>query len=157
MNRFMRDNYAMFVETHGVRDLSLKALTDADLSFRLGGNTQTVAALCLDIGKVQRAYIESLKTFKLDFAAAQAPGGVEAHIDSLATWYADLDAQMKTALEQLTDADLDRPVDRGGWSMPTQINLMVYREALLIFAAKVSVYLRALGRPLPKMIEEWIA
>jgi hypothetical protein len=36
------------------------------------------------------------------------------------------------------------------------VQLDIYREALLIFYGKVSVYLRAMGKTLPKRWVEWI-
>ncbi len=37
-----------------------------------------------------------------------------------------------------------------------KVQLDVYREALLIFYGKVSVYLRAMGKTLPRQWQEWI-
>jgi hypothetical protein len=35
--------------------------------------------------------------------------------------------------------------------------LEVYKEALLIFYGKASVYLKAMGKPRPQQWQEWIA
>jgi hypothetical protein len=48
-------------------------------------------------------------------------------------------------------------VDRGGgFTLPPQINLSVYNEALLIFYGKVIVYLRAAGKLVPEQWADWL-
>jgi hypothetical protein len=46
--------------------------------------------------------------------------------------------------------------DEGYFAPLPKAQLDVYREALIIFYGKVSVYLRALGRPLPGQWGDWI-
>ena len=40
--------------------------------------------------------------------------------------------------------------------MPVDMNLDVYVQAVLIFAGKAVVYLRAMDKPIPKSVEDWI-
>jgi hypothetical protein len=66
-----------------------------------------------------------------------------------------------TALEALSTDDMGRRIERldfeeGYFSpLPTE-QFDVYREALLIFYGKVSVYLRALSKPFPERWRSWI-
>jgi hypothetical protein len=66
------------------------------------------------------------------------------------------------ALEDLTEEDIaGRKILRtdfeAGYFEPTVADqLDVYREALLIFYGKVSIYLRAIDRPLPPRWQHWI-
>ena len=67
-----------------------------------------------------------------------------------------------TAVEGLTEDEIaNRRIVRNDFDIddfsplpPTQLD--IYREALLIFYGKVSVYLRAIGKALPRNWQEWI-
>ena len=135
----------------------LKFITDADLAYSPGGANPTLGDLCREIGATQAAYIESFKTFKCDFSIrgdADSCGTV-AELQAL---YASLDAQLEAALEQITDEDVaTKQIDRGGYEVPIPINLDIFREALLIFYGKVSVYAKAAGLELTQMWVDWIA
>ena len=154
MNRLIAQQANLLAETHQMRDEVLNALSDADLSFNPGGTNPTLRELILSQGAVQAAYAEAFRTFSLRFNHA-APDSVQT-LDDIKAWFMRLDVGLKSALEALTDDDLSKPVDRGGWSLPTEVNFHIYRESLLIFAAKASVYLRALSRELPAQIGAWI-
>ena len=79
-------------------------------------------------------------------------------VSDFRAWFAQLDADMLAALDALDDAALKQPVDRGGrYAPPVEITFYTYRETVLILASKVSVYLRALGRELPKQVRGWVA
>lgn len=42
------------------------------------------------------------------------------------------------------------------FSPPPAVQLDIYKEALLIFYGKVTVYLRSMGKALPRRWQEWI-
>jgi len=63
---------------------------------------------------------------------------------------------MKAAVSALSDEDLTKTVDRGGFMMPVELQLDVYLQALLIFFGKATVYLKAMNKPLPEQIKEYI-
>ena len=52
--------------------------------------------------------------------------------------------------------DLERPVERGQHAVPLGVTFYTYRESVFIFAAKASVYLRALGYELPKLVRGFV-
>lgn len=91
--------------------------------------------------------MQSFRTFKLDLPdpEEEAPAGLT--VAGLQKWYADLDGQLEEAGAALSDEDTqNRLIDRGHFSLPPQINLEVYKEALHIFYGKASVYVQALGK-----------
>jgi len=158
MNNFMRDFYPMFEMYQAMRNQLMDILDDHDLAFRPHVNNETLGALCLEIGEIEVSYIQSFKTFKQDFSYRNDDPGLERSVERLKAWYGDLDRELRSVLEGLTEKDLqEREIDRGGgFVLPVPIQLDVYKEALLIFYGKVSVYLKAMGKERPKQWQEWI-
>lgn len=152
MNRLMQNQLEILKQTLNLRDEVLQSLANADLAYRLPGNL-SLGELVREFGSVEAAYTRSFREFSLRFTEAPAEPGT---LEGLREWFAGLDRELVEALSALQDADLERPVDRGGWSLPAEVNFHVFREAVLIFAAKAVVYLRALGKPLPGQLEAWI-
>ncbi len=152
-----------FAEYQALRDQLMEIVSDDDLGYGVGGTSSTLGALCREIGEIERSYVESFRTFRQDFAFRHPdPGTVETSVAALRGWYAELDRDLMAALETLSEADLtSRRIVRGDFEesyfspLPTE-QLDVYREALLIFYGKASVYLRALGRTLPPQWQAWI-
>lgn len=140
----------------------MEILGDEDLSLRLGGGTASLGALCREIGEIERAYAESFRTFRQDFAYRNSDPGLEHSVAALKAWFAELDRDLMSAVEALSEDDIaSRRVIRGDFaeeyfSPLPKVQLDVYREALLIFYGKVSVYLRAIERPLPEQWRDWI-
>jgi hypothetical protein len=94
----------------------------------------------------------------LDFSYRNTTPGLENSVAQLAGWYAKLDAELKATIAGLSEEDIvERSVDRGhGHTMPLQVQLYIYNEALLIFYGKAIVYLRAMGKTPPKQMQEWL-
>ena len=158
MISLMRDYYPTFEMYQALRNQLMEILTDADLIFQPHGHNETLGALCLEIGEIEASYIQSFKTFTQKFSYRKEEKGLEWSVDHLEAWFGDLDRELKSVLEALTEKDLsDRSVDRGGgFILPLHIQLDVYKEALLIFYGKVSVYLKAMGKERPQQWQEWI-
>ncbi len=79
-------------------------------------------------------------------------------VDKLKTWYKQLDEELESALEAVSDEDVaNKQMDRDGYMAPVHISLDILREALLIFYGKVSVYAKAMGKPLTQTWQDWIA
>lgn len=153
MNQIEEQFFGLLDMTHGVRDQAIGAIGAGDLGFAVEG-CQSLGELLQGLGDVEWQYTQSFKTMTQDFSL-QAPGrdGVtsgEAAID----WLHGLDAELKGALSALSNEDLAKPIDRGGWQMPMMANFHTYREAVLIVFGKLDCYLRGLGKDLP---EEWVA
>jgi hypothetical protein len=50
----------------------------------------------------------------------------------------------------------EQQIARPGFAVSPAIQLHTYREALFIFYGKVTVYLQALGQPMPPQWATWI-
>jgi hypothetical protein len=158
MNSIMRDYYPTFQMYQQLRDEMMAILGDADLGYSPGGENPPLGALCRENGEIERAYVESFKSFTLDFSYRNAEPGLESSIERLTAWFAALDQELRATVEGLSDEDLqNRVVNRGnGFTLPPQIQLDVYKEALLIFYGKSMVYLKAMGKPVPDHWRDWL-
>ena len=156
MNRYMQEKWPWIEGTHGMRSQLLDILSDADLAFNPGGQNMTLGALCREMGEIEHSYIHSLKAFKQDWSYRNTEADLESNVARLKAWYQILDEEMKTAVSALSDEDFQKTVDRGGFSMPVDLQLDVYLQALLIFFGKATVYLKAMNKALPEQIKEYI-
>lgn len=142
--------------TTALRTGMMETLTDADLAFSFPHNP-TLGELCVNMGETQRSYIDSFKTFKQQWGLKTAEAGIEGSVERLRAWYKALDEELDAVLKAIPDTDLQtKLVDRGGFSMPIGMQFHTYREAILIFCAKSSVYLAALGKPFSAQWQGWI-
>jgi hypothetical protein len=141
-----------------LRNQLMEILADDDLGYRLAGENATLGALCREMGEVEYAYIQSFRSFKQDFSYRNEAPGLEGSVENLSAWFAELDRELKATIEALSEEDIkSRTIDRGGgFTLLPRIQLEIYKEALLIFYGKVSVYLKAMGKTLPKQWQEWI-
>lgn len=158
-NTLMQTYYPLFELYQRLRTQLMDLLTDEDLAFSPGGDNLSLGELCREIGEVERAYINSFKTFTLDFSYRNPTPGLNASVAMLKSWFATLDQELRETVAALSDEDLQtRTIDRGGdFRLPPQLQLDVYKEALLIFYGKASVYLKMMGKSLPHQWQEWIA
>jgi hypothetical protein len=142
-----------------MRNQLMAMVEDQDLEFRLGENNPSLGILCREIGEVQHSYIESFSTFRMDLSYRSEQPNLDQSVERLAVWYAALDQELEDVVSKLSQDEIDnRKVDRGGdFLLSPQIQLDVYKEALLIFYGKSSVYLKALDKELPDQWREWIA
>ena len=151
-----------FAEYQELRGELMGILDDDDLAYRVSGTGVSLGALCREIGEIEHSYVQSLRTFRQDFGYRNPDPLLESSVTALTAWYADLDRELASAVEALSEDDIaNRRIDRndfdiGDFSPLPSVQLDIYREALLIFYGKVSVYLRAMGRALPGHWEAWI-
>ncbi len=157
MNSIITHYYPIFQTYQGLRDELMAALEDKDLGYRPTARNPTLGELCREIGEVEQAYITSFKTFRLDFSYRNEQPEMASSVALLSAWYAALDRELRTVIEGLSEDDVsNRQIDRGHFGLPPQIQLEVYKEALLLFYGKVSVYLRAMGKTLPQRWQDFI-
>lgn len=156
MNRYMQEKWSWIEGTQGMLYQLLDILSDADLSFNPGGQNMTLGALLREMGETEYSYIQSLKTLKQDWSYRSAETGLESSVSRLRAWYQTLDEEMKATVSNLSDEDLTKMVDRGGFSMPVDWQLDVYLQAMLIFFGKATIYLKAMNRPLPQPMQDYI-
>ena len=158
MNRIMTEYYPIFEMYQALRSQLMDLLDDGDLAFRPDERNLTLGALCREIGEVQHAYIQSFKTFKMDLSYRNENPGLEGNIQQLKAWFGELEQELKDIVAGLSDEDLaGRMINRGAdFTIPPRIQLDVYKEALLIFYGKASVYLKMMDKPLPEQWQHWI-
>jgi uncharacterized damage-inducible protein DinB len=155
MNKLIAQKDTLIDLTHKLRNEILNAIVDADLDKTLGGATLSLRALLLEQAGFQRAYTELFKTFALRFENTVADEHIG--LEAIKTKFDALDAEMIAALGALSNEDLARRVDRGSHKIPLEVTFFTYRESVFIFAAKASVYLRALGYALPPQVASFVA
>ena len=140
--------------THNLRDQLLGMITDQDLAYKLPGANPTLGELCEEMGYTQQVYIQSFKTFKQEWSYRDSQPEAPTSVASLSAWYKKLDAALVEALRGLSEDDVhSKQIDRGhGFTPSLYVQFLIYHEAVLIFYAKASTYLKALEKPYP---DEW--
>ena len=156
MNRYMQGKWPWIEGTHAMRSQILDTLSDADLPFSPGGQNMTLGALCRQMGEIEHSYVQSLKTFKQDWSYRNMEADSESSVAQLKAWFQTLDDELKTTVSAFSDEDLMKSVDRSGFTMPVELQLDIYLQALLIFFGKATIYLKAMNKPLPPQIQEYI-
>jgi hypothetical protein len=156
MNRLIEEKWPWIEGSHGMRTEILNSLNDADLKFSPGGANMTLGALCREMGEIQHSYIQSLKTFKLDWTYKNEEAGLDRSVHHLKAWFQEMDDALKEAMSNLSDEDVRKSVDRSGYPMPVPLQIDVYLQAQLIFFGKITIFLKAMNKPLPKSVQEWI-
>lgn len=157
MNSIIEKVYPLFQAYQALRPQMLALLSDEELAFSLPG-CPSLGRLCVEIGETQVAYIESFKTFSQDFDYRAEDPALEASVSRLQAWYEKLDLELRHAVEDLSEDDIQgKLIDRGeDFKVPPRFQLEIYKEALLIFYGKSWVYLLALGKSLPPQWQHWI-
>jgi len=164
MNSLVREHLpaTSFAEYQSRRPQLTDVLSDQDLRFRPTGANPTLGELCREMGEIEHSYVGAFRTFRQEFSWRNPEQEVHRSVAALRAWYAALDGELQAAMEALTEDDVaGRRILRADFDpddffpLPPE-ELDVYREALLIFYGKVSVYLRAMGKPLPGLWAKWI-
>jgi uncharacterized damage-inducible protein DinB len=157
-NTFIQQETELLDLTLALRHQLLDILSNADLAYKLPNNALKLGALCREMAEFEHIYIESFKTFKMDWSyKAPNAAALESKVEVLRQIFAEQEQAFKAALSALSDETINtQTVDRGGFEPTIRAQFHVYREALLIFYAKVSIYLRALGKEFPEQWRYWI-
>jgi hypothetical protein len=162
MGSLIRDHMeaTWFAQYQDLRAQLMGVLGDDDLAFSPGGATYTFGELCREIGETEHSYVEAVKTFRQDFEWHNPDPRLERSVSALSSWFSDLDKDLEAAIEGVSEDDAANRrfirEDLPDFSPLLPQELDIYREALLIFYSKASIYLRALGRELPGDWPVWI-
>lgn len=158
MNVIVQQEFPVLKQTIALRTQLFEAITEEDLAFGLAGDNPTLGQLCKKMGEIQQTYIVSFREFKQDWSYQYEDASVTTDLNALKAWFDKLDADLFNALEMLSDEDIQsKTIERGhGFSPPVRVQFHIFREALLIFYAKVSVYLKALSKDMPQQWQAWI-
>jgi uncharacterized damage-inducible protein DinB len=159
MNSIIEEYYSIFEMYQSLREQLMDSLTDEELAYSPGGENMTLGELCREMGEVEYSYIQSFKTLKQDFDYRNEEPELEASVEKLSDWFKDLDGELRAAIEAFSEEDLQKKVIVRGpeFHISPRIQLEVYKEALLIFYGKASVYLKAMGKPRTEQWQHWIA
>lgn len=142
---------------HMMRNGALKLLDDTELRFSPGGGNPTLEELLKGIGELQYTYVQSLKTLKHDWSYRNGEVGLAESVAQLMQWFEELDQELVQIIDQLTDADLEKQVDRTeGVIRTVEQQLEIYNQAWLIFFGKLVVYFKAMEKDLPPSIQHYI-
>lgn len=156
MTSLMQETWPWIEGSHGMRVQLLDMLSDADLAFSPGGQNMTLGALCREMGETQYAYTQSLKTFQQDWSYRNNETDLDKSVARLKAWFQVLDEEMKTTVAAFSDEDAQKTIDRGGFTTPVKLQLEIYLQALLIFFGKATIYAKAMDKPLPQSMQEYI-
>ncbi len=157
MSQYMENKWSWVDGSHSMRNGLLENLTDNDLAFSPGGQTMSFGALWREMGEVEYAYIQSLKTFKTDFTYHTSDKSLESSVANLKAWFEKLDAEMKDIVSGFADDDFKKDIERAsGYTMPLELQLDVYLQALLIFFGKATIYFKAMSKPVPPAVQEYV-
>jgi hypothetical protein len=139
---------------HDLRDQLLGMITDQDLSYRFPGQNPTFGGLFEEMGCIQQVYTQSFRTLKMDWSYCDSKPESTTSVAHLKAWFQKLDAEMVEVVGGLSEEDIQtRQIDRGhGFTPSPFVQIQVYHEALLIFFAKASVYLKALDK---QVTDQW--
>jgi uncharacterized damage-inducible protein DinB len=157
MNRLIEEEFPLH-ETQSLRYDLINALTDADLAFKLPGDNPTLGELCREMGDIEHSYVQSFKTLEQDWSYRNTDPKLTTSVADLTTWYRTLDAAFETVLRGFSDDDLhNKEIDRGNdIKVSAQTQFEIYREALMMFYAKASVYLKGLQKSVSDQWQAWI-
>ncbi len=155
MNSLVASEFPLH-ETQKLRYDLMDWLTDSDLAYKLPGDNPTLGELCREMGEIEHCYIQSFKTHKHDWSYRNNEPELAASVERLKAWYTTLDDDFETVVRGLSEDQLHNThIDRGAGFAPSPfVQFQIYREALLMFYAKASVYLKALQKPVS---DQWHA
>ena len=158
MNAKIARQYEIVKIYRQLRDDLMVELSDDDLTYSPGGENDSLGVLCRQLGEVQKGYVESFKTFSTAFDYETDDEEMESRADRIRAWYQQLDDELEEVLETLSDEEVDNRliVRTETFKLPAVIHLDVFREALIIFFGKVSVYLKSMNRTRPTKWDKWL-
>lgn len=126
----------------------MQVLTDDDLAYKLPGDNVTLGELCLEMCEIEYCYVQSFKTLKMDWSYHRDDPNLAYSVDRLTAWFLELDAAFEAVIRPLSEEELhSTTIDRGNGFTPSLfVQFEIYREALMMFYAKASIYLKALQK-----------
>ncbi|QQR34492.1 hypothetical protein JI749_08780 [Devosia oryziradicis] len=157
MNSLISDEFPLRA-TQSLRHELLDLLTDADLKFRLPGDTLSLGELCEEQGNIQHTYIQSFVSLETDWSLRRTRTESALTVTDLRHWWTELDEEFERVISGYSEQELNtRTIDRGHWAPTPFVQFHIYREAVLIFLGKASIYLKAMQKPLSMQWQAQIA
>ncbi len=154
MNSLMTEQGEWLKAMHGLRGQLLDALTDADLRFSLPGNL-TLGETFREEAEIERSYADSFKTFKQAFELGTSDPALATDLAKLKAYFKSVDTDLMANIDALSEDDIKKNIERS-FSLDAKMQVAVYIQAVLIFFGKITVYYRAMPKPLPENWKAWI-
>ena len=155
MSRPIEPYLRWFDDYQALEHQLIDVVSDSDLAHLIAGSP-TLGELCWEHGEVERAYLDSFRTYKLRFDYGHPDAHLAGSTEALSDWYTRLDQEFEAVLASFVDDPETTIIDRGTWSVSVRENLAIYKEAVVIFAAKAWVHLLAMGKALPQQWKDWL-
>jgi len=157
MNHYMQEKWSWIEGTHGMRTGLLETLSDADLAFNPGGENVSLGALCRELGEIEYDYLQSFKTFRQDWSYRNSEAGLDGSVARLKAWFQAMDDDLKATVSAFSDEDFKKTIEReSGFMVPIEMQLDIYLQAMLIIFGKATIYMKAMNKPLPPSMKEYI-
>ena len=102
MNTIMESYYPVFRLYQSLRDQIMMMIEDKDLKYQISENNPSLGILCREIGEVQHSYIESFRTFRMDFSYRSEHADLDPSVERLALWYVSLDQELEDVVSNLS-------------------------------------------------------
>ncbi|HVU14798.1 MAG TPA: DinB family protein [Phototrophicaceae bacterium] len=154
MNSLMTEQGEWLKAMHSLRTQLLDVLTDADLRFSLPGNP-TLGETFREQAEVERSYADSFKTFKQTFDVGTSDPALATDLAKLKDYFKSVDADLISNIDALSEDDIKKNIERN-FPLDAKTQVAVYTQAVLIFFGKITIYYRAMPKPLPENWKAWI-
>ena len=154
MNTFATEQLPLIDMTLNLRHELMDALSDEDLAFKITGNP-TLGGLMKQFAETEQQYADSFVTGKHDWSLMLEPE-LATSVSALKARFAKSEKAFKDNLSSLSDEEVGKIIDRQHIQIPATVQFHIYREAFLIYSAKIVVYLRAMGKQVPEQMDMWI-
>ena len=158
MGQFFEEKWPWVEASLELRDGLLATVSDADLAFVPGGQNESLGALFRGVGEIERSYIDSFTDLKQDFAYRASDPALDRNVQRLKNWFQTMDDEFKQAIAAVPDGGEQKEILRStGNSISPSFQVDIYVQAMMIFFGKAIVYFRAMNKPLPPSVEDYIA
>ena len=68
-----------------------------------------------------------------------------------------MDDDLKATVSAFSDEDFKKTIEReSGFMVPIEMQLDIYLQAMLIIFGKATIYMKAMNKPLPPSMKEYI-
>lgn len=157
MNSYVQNEYDGVEETQALIWGLLDDVPESAFDYSPGGTNPTIRGLLRELAQTEIAYTRSFRDWVMSFdEEGESPVDLRSAA-SIRAGFTTLHEALKEAVASVSDADFPtRWIDRGGFQVTPMMQIQIYREAILIIVARISVYLRVLGLPLPAQWVSWI-
>src|SRR5688572_12862357 len=107
MNIIAEQEFGILKETMALKDQLMALLNDEILSKTLGGKTMSLGGVCKEMGETQQIYIDSFRSFKMNWGYKYAVASVATSVAALKAWNLKLDADLYAAIESISNEDVE--------------------------------------------------